>query len=124
MKNVLITLTTVALVGLYGCAATGGQSASGMAKAPAAMSAVDKAIAEAEKELATTKKMGHEWQLIDKATGRNSQPLSKLLEAAKKARDSGDSAEAMRIADRVAETARLGQRQAKEQANAGPHFPK
>ncbi len=119
MKNVLFTLTTVALLGLYGCAGMDAQPESA-----AAMSPADDAIAEAEKELAVVKKLGHEWQLIDKATGRNSQPLSKLLEAAKKARESGDSAEAMRIAKRVAETSRLARQQAEEQANAGPHYPK
>ncbi len=128
MNKVLVALTATALLGLAGCA--GMEAKEEMKSSPkAAManmdkSGVDKAIAMAEKELAAVKKAGHEWQLIDKATGGSSQPLSKLLDAAKKARDKGDNAEAIRIANRVVENAKLGLGQAKEQSNAGPYYPK
>lgn len=123
MKTVLVALTATALLGLAGCA--GMEAKEEMKSAPmTTTSGADKAIAMAEKELAAVKKVGHEWQLIDKATGGSSQPLSKLLDAAKKARDNGDNAEAVRIANRVTEHAKLGQQQAAEQSNAGPYFPK
>ncbi len=128
MNKVLVALTASALLGLTGCA--GMEAKQEMKPAPkAAMtsmdkSGADKAIAIADKELAAVKQAGHEWQLIDKATGGSSQPLSKLLDAAKKARDEGDTAEAIRIANRVTENAKLGLQQAKEQANAGPFYPK
>jgi hypothetical protein len=123
MNKVLVALTATALLGLVGCA---GMEAKEEMKSPtkASMTSADKAIAMAEKELAAVKKAGHEWQLIDKATGGSSQPLSKLLDAAKKARDNGDNAEALRIANRVVENAKLGQQQANEQSNAGPYYPK
>lgn len=85
---------------------------------------VDQALAEAQKELKAVQAVGHEWQLVDKATGSGSAPLSKLLEAAKKAKENGDNAEAMRIAKRVAEAAKLGQQQAAEQSKVAPHYPK
>lgn len=123
MKKVLVALTAAALLGLAGCA--GMEAKEEMKSAPmAASSGADKAIAMAEKELAAVKKAGHEWQLIDKATGGRSEPLSKLLDAAKKARDNGDTAEAIRLANRVTAHAKLGSQQAAEQANAGPHYPK
>lgn len=123
MNKALIALTATALLGLAGCAGMEAKQETKSAPA-AAMTDADKAITMAEKELAAAKKAGHEWQLIDKATGGSSKPLSDLLEAAKKARDKGDSTEAIRIANRVAENARLGQQQAKEQANVAPYYPK
>jgi hypothetical protein len=123
MNRVLVALTAAALLGLAGCASM--ETKDEMKSEPkAAMTSADQAIAMAEKELKAVKKAGHEWQLIDKATGGSSQPLSKLLDAAKKARDNGDNAEAIRIANRVTENAKLGLQQAKGQAKAGPHYPK
>ncbi len=128
MNKVLVALTAIALLGLAGCAGTEAKqemkSSPKAAMTSADKAGADKAIAMAEKELSAVKKAGHEWQLIDKATGGSSKPLSKLLDAAKKARDKGDNAEAIRIANRVALNAKLGQQQAKEQANAGPDYPK
>ncbi len=129
MNKVFVALTATALLGLAGCA--GMESKEEMKSMPKAAMApkadtasADKAIAMAEKELAAVKKAGHEWQLIDKATGGSSAPLSKLLDAGKKARANGDSAEAIRIANRVAGHAKLGQQQAQEQEKAGPYYPK
>jgi murein lipoprotein len=123
MNRVLVALTAAALLGLAGCASM--ETKDEMKSEPkAAMTSADQAIAMAEKELKAVKKAGHEWQLIDKATGGSSKPLSKLLDAAKKARDKGDNAEAIRIANRVTENAKLGLEQAKGQAKAGPHYPK
>ena len=81
------------------------------------------AIAMAEQELAAVKQAKYEWQLIDKATGSASVPLTKLLEAAKKARAEGQEDEALRIAKRVLEAAKLGQQQAQEQSSAKPQYP-
>jgi LysM repeat protein len=89
---------------------------------PGAAMSADQVIAEAEQQLAAAKKMNSEWKLIDKATGGSAQDLSKLLEAAKKAKASGDDAEAARIATRVKEAAMLAQQQAKDQANAMPRY--
>ncbi len=127
MNKVLVAIVATAALGVAGCASTESKEAtksSSMSASKTSMSAADKAIAAAEKEVAAVKKAGHEWKLIDKSTGRNSAPLSKMLAAAKKARDAGNEAEAIRIANRVAENAKLGLQQAKEQAKAGPHFPK
>lgn len=89
---------------------------------PDAIMSADQAVAEAEKELKAAQKMNAEWKLIDKATGGRAQDISKLLKVAKEAKASGNDAEAARIAGRVKEAAIMGQQQAKNQANAMPHF--
>ncbi len=110
-------LTLLAVVALYSCASVQAGSAAQTPQGKA-----DQAIAMAEKELAAAQKAGHVWRLIDKSTGGKSQNLAKLLDAAKKARDKGDMNEAIRIAERVASAAKLGQQQAAEQADAKPVF--
>jgi len=80
------------------------------------------AIAKAETELAAVTKTGHVWRLIDQATGKGSVNLGKLLDAAKEKQAAGEFLEAMRIANRVAETAVLGQQQASSQANVSPYY--
>lgn len=92
------------------------------ASSGASMSA-DDAIAEAEKELKAAQKMVAEWKLIDKSTGGRAQDISKLLKVAKEAKAAGNDAEAARIAGRVKEAAMMAQQQAKDQANAMPHYP-
>ena len=122
MKNVFIAVMAAVFFGLTGCLA-GNAGAAKVGADKAMAGGTDEAIAQAEQELAAVNKMGHTWRLIDKATGGSSQDLDKLLAAAKKAREKGDAAEALRIANRVSESAKLGQRQAKAQANAAPHYP-
>ena len=90
---------------------------------PGASMSADQAIADAEKELKAAQKMVAEWKLIDKSTGGRAQNISKLLKVAKEAKAAGNDAEAARIAGRVKEAAMLAQQQAKDQANAMPHFP-
>ena len=80
------------------------------------------AIAKAETELAAAKKVGHVWRLIDKATGKKSVNLGKLLDAARERQAAGEFLEAIRIANRVAETAVLGQQQASSQGNVSPFY--
>lgn len=80
------------------------------------------AIEKAEAELAAAKSATSVWQLIDKATGSRSQPLDKLLAAAKKKQEAGEYDEAIRIANRVAEAAMLGVEQAESQKNPEPFY--
>lgn len=81
------------------------------------------AIAQAEKDLAMASEAGGVWRLIDKSTGGSSKPLNNLLAVAKKKLEAGDEEEAMRIAKRVSEHAKLGIAQAEQQANAMPSYP-
>ena len=76
----------------------------------------------ATKAVSAAKKAGGEWRLIDKSSGSASQPISKLLKAAKKKLKAGESDEACRIATKVAWAADMGLAQAKSQANAQPTY--
>jgi hypothetical protein len=82
------------------------------------------AIAEAEKALADVKMAGHEWRLIDKATGPDSETLTKLLDKAKELGGKGENDEAIRVARRVKDAAALGLQQAADSVNAKPFYPK
>ncbi len=125
MNKIAIALGAFTLVVAGGCATTQEPpAAEPPAAAAAASPAADAAIAEAEKALAAAKKADGEWQLIDKATGSRSVSLSELLEAAQKARDAGDTDEAIRIAKRVTNAANLGVEQSKQQMGAKPYYPK
>ena len=70
-------------------------------------------LEEAGKALNAVKAAGFEWRLIDKATGKKSQPLSKLMKAAQKAAEEGNHAEAERIAKRIIFAANAGLEQSK-----------
>jgi len=63
---------------------------------------------QAGKALKEVKAAGFEWRLIDKATGKKSVPLSKLMKAAQQAEKGGDAAEAERIAKRIIFAANAG----------------
>ncbi|MDH3694313.1 MAG: hypothetical protein OER96_07065 [Gammaproteobacteria bacterium] len=114
MKN-LVTL--IAVLSITAC---GTMNSSVQAQDKAAE--VNEAIQMAEAELAAAAKTGHVWRLIDPATGSKSQNLGKILEAAKEKQAAGELDEALRIANRVAETAKLGQQQAEQQADAEPFY--
>jgi hypothetical protein len=90
------------------------------AASPAAMAALE----QAETALTEVKKIGHEWRLIDRATGPDSETLTSLLGVAKELAGKGENNEAIRIAKRVQEAANLGLQQAADNANAGPVYPK
>jgi hypothetical protein len=94
------------------------------AAAPARPSpAIQAALDEAEQVLIEVKKAGHEWRLIDPATGPDSETLTVLLDLAARLAARGQDGEALRIATRVKEAARLGLQQAADNAHAGPHYP-
>ena len=76
----------------------------------------------ATKAVSAAKKAGGEWRLIDKSTGSASQPISKLLNVAKKKLKAGENDEACRIATKVAWAADMGLAQAKSQANVQPTY--
>jgi len=84
-----------------------------MAAAGAASADAAATLDQASKALTEVKAAGFEWRLIDKATGKKSVPLSKLMKAAKKAEEGGDSAEAERIAKRIIFAANGGLAQAR-----------
>lgn len=81
------------------------------------------AISQAEKDLALAKEKDGVWMIIDKATGKTAVPLPKMLEAARKAAESGNAAEAARIAEKVSTFARLGIAQMEGQPDPKPLFP-
>ncbi|MDH3379678.1 MAG: hypothetical protein OEQ39_22360 [Gammaproteobacteria bacterium] len=66
---------------------------------------------------------GHVWRLVDAATGTKSVDLDTLLDAARAAHRERDYDDAIRIAERVIDAARLGIRQARAQRNAAPYYP-
>lgn len=76
----------------------------------------------ATKALSAAKKAGGEWRLIDKSTGSASQPISKLLKAAKKKLKAGETDEACRMATKVTWAADMGLAQANSQASAKPIY--
>jgi len=88
-------------------------TASVMGAAGAVSADVAATMEEAGKLLNEVKNAGFEWRLPDKATGKKSAPLTKLMEAAKKAQADGDSAEAERLAKRIIFAANAGLAQAK-----------
>ncbi len=98
MKKTLL-LATLAL-GLGGCAAM--QESKDL----------DNAIADAEKEIAAAKKTNFTWR-----------DTEKFLDDAKKARDAGDTAGAMKLAKKATSEAKLAQKQAQDNASPKPHYP-
>ena len=79
-------------------------------------------IDSATKALSAAKQAGGEWRLIDKSTGSASQPISKLLKAAKKKLKAGETDKACRIATQVAWAAGMELAQANSQANVKPIY--
>ena len=77
----------------------------------------------AEQALQHVTATGHVWRLVDPATGPGSANLDTLLEAARAAHRARDYDDAIRIAKRVIDAARLGIRQARGQRNAAPYYP-
>jgi predicted Zn-dependent protease len=81
------------------------------------------AIEQAEASLAAAKSTGGIWQLIDKSTGSSSQSIEKLLAAAKQKQAAGEFDEAVRIANRVNDAAKLGVEQVESQkGKVAPYF--
>jgi len=105
MKNTSTALLAGAVIALSGCASTGS------APKAAAGGDMSAAIKQAEANVATVKKAGFEWRLIDKAAGKKSVPISKLLKLAKAAAKKGDTAEAQRLLDRINFAAENGMKQ-------------
>jgi len=90
--------------------------------AETASTGADEAIMKADEALKVAQAAGGEWRLIDKATGGSAVPIRKMLSAAKKKAEAGETEEAIRLANRVATAAMLGVEQAKGQANAAPSY--
>jgi hypothetical protein len=114
MKN---TVISAVLVGMATCTGLG---LAAHAEEKAVM--VDEAIQRAESELAGAAETGHVWRLIDSAGGSKSQDLDKLLAIAKEKQAAGELDEALRLAERTADAAALGQAQAESQADAAPFY--
>ncbi len=107
MKKTILLTACLALT-LGGCAEMDTKPAAAVVNPE-----LDKAIAAAEKEIATAKKGGL-WR-----------DTEKFLDEAKKARAEGKADEAMKKAQLALKQAQLVQKQvAAEAANARPHFPK
>ncbi len=77
----------------------------------------------AEQALEHVTATDHVWRLVDPATGSKSADLDTLLDAARAAHRARDYDNAIRIAKRVIDAARLGIRQARGQRNAAPYYP-
>jgi len=108
MRKFSATLLAGAFIALGGCATAGSGSATAAKAANPGLSA---AIKQTEANLAEVKKAGFEWRLLDKAAGKKSVPLSKLMKLAKAAADKGDEAEARRLLDRINFAAKMGMKQ-------------
>jgi len=111
MRKIATTLLAGAFIAMGGCATSGPDS--GAAAKAAANPDLNAAIKQAEANLAEVKKAGFEWRLPDKAAGKKSVPLSKLMELARAAADKGDTAEAERLLDRINFAAKMGMEQHK-----------
>jgi hypothetical protein len=77
----------------------------------------------AEQALQHVTATGHVWRLVDSATGPKSADLDTLLDGARAAHRARDYDDAIRIAKRVIDAARLGIHQARGQRNAAPYYP-
>ncbi len=108
------TLFSLALFAMTGCA-----TSTGMADKA---TEVSDAIKKAETEVAAAAAVGSVWRLIDPATGGAAVDIDKLLKVAKDKQAAGELDEALRIANRVADAAMLGQQQASDQRDAGPYY--
>ena len=96
----------------------------GSVAAPPAARAMDveQALAMAEEVLATAKRAGAEWRIVDEATGSTAKSLSRILKVARKKAEAGETEEAVRLAGRVIESALLGIEQARSQADVAPVY--
>lgn len=109
MKKSIWLVAGLSLI-LGGCAEM--DTKSDAPKAAVMDPALDKAIADAEKEIAAAKKVGI-WR-----------DTEKHLKAAKEAKAAGKGEEAMKMAKKALKEAQLAQKQAAAEANAKPHYPK
>ncbi len=100
MKKTLLTAVSVAVFTLGGCAGTGGPS-------------YNELLAQAKAEMAKAKKMNYLWR-----------DTGKLVKKAKAARADGDNPKAKKLLKKAIQQAKLAQKQAKEQANAKPVYPR
>ena len=128
-KIVTLPLAAILVAAVSGCA--------GMNETKQAGVGLDALSAAAAMELKAAKKAGHVWRLIDKSTGKKSGNLGKLLKAGNKLANKGwgayqggnyDAAqahfnEATRVYNKVIESAKSGQAQAAQQADAMPYYP-
>ncbi|HJW81931.1 MAG TPA: hypothetical protein VJ396_06765 [Acidiferrobacterales bacterium] len=112
MKKTILLTACLALT-LGGCAEMDTKPAAAAKPAAVVSPELDKAIADAEKEIAAAKKVGI-WR-----------DTEKFLDEAKKAKAEGKADEATKKAQLALKQAQLAQKQAMaEAANAKPHFPK
>ena len=115
-KSLALVLTSSLLISA--CASTAGHDKEKMA---GEMSAADP-IAQAETDLAAAIAAGGQWRVIDKATGSKAVDLSKLMAAAKKKAEAGETEEANRMAAHVSKAATIGLEQAQRYAGATPYY--
>jgi hypothetical protein len=112
MKKTIWLAAALGLI-LGGCAEMETKPAAPAKPAAVVSPELDKAIADAEKEIAAAKKANNLWT---KTEG--------FLEDAKKARAEGKGDEAMKKAKKALKEAQLAQKQAAAEANAKPYYPK
>lgn len=108
MKKLVLLFSFAAL--LSACAGQPGTQ-SAAATPAASSSTVDQAIAQAEAEIKAAKDANALWSNTEK-----------FLEDAKKAKADGKNEEALKLANKAAKHAKLAQQQAKDNANAQPHY--
>jgi hypothetical protein len=108
MKRITL-VATIALAGAFGLAGCAGQASKGdaMAKDPE-LAAYTSALAEAKAELKKAKKVDGEWR-----------DIGKFLKNADKAAKKGDYKTAMKLVKKSTFQAKMGQKQAAEQAGVG-----
>ena len=82
----------------------------------------DDPMAQAETDLAAATAAGGQWRVIDTATGSKAVDLSKLMEAAKKKAEAGETEEANRMAMHVSKAAKIGLEQAERYAGTTPYY--
>ncbi len=104
MKKIILLTAFLALT-LGGCAEMGSMPAA------ASNPALDEAIASAEKEIASAKKVGI-WLHTEK-----------FLEEAKAARAEGKNDDALKLAKKALKQAQLAQKQAQADPHPKPHYP-
>lgn len=80
------------------------------------------ALSQAKTDLQAAKAIEGEWRISDKATGKEPEKLSKLLDAAEKKAAEGDTEEAERIAKKVSDFAKRGADQATTYKGALPYY--
>ncbi len=81
------------------------------------------AILQAELDLEQAKNLNAEWIVRLNPGDESAQSLSKILDMAKQAQESGETDRATELAQKVIQFARLGINQATEQENAAPYYP-